>query len=293
VNEVTTPRGYGIDGRSWWRADRAVTTVTDSGVVAIAAVVAVSVRFGSLSVALSLALVVGAVMSVRARSVTIVVVVVVCALGGSARSQQAWAGLAPDALGPFEGWVRLIDDPQPYASSTRVIIEVENERFELWSRGRSQQQRVHTWRGGEWVMISGDRKALDADRARRVAWQHVVGEFELTWASDVDAGGPVARASNRVRAAIERAAEAIPAPFGSLYRGLVIGDDRDQPREMVERFRASGLSHLTAVSGLLRVYVLARLAGAAHRDRITPLLRHPVADRGNPLGLSADLHVSV
>jgi competence protein ComEC len=248
-----------------------VTTVTDAGVVALGAVVVVSVRSGSLSVVLLVASVVGVVMAIRDRSPTIVVVVVLLALGGSIRSHQAWTGLVPDGLGPYEGWVRLIDDPQPYASSTRVVIEVENERFELWSRGRSQQQRVRTWRGGEWVMVSGERTGLGVDRARRVAWQHVVGEFELVWASDVDEGGPVARASNRVRAAIERAAEALHAPYGALYRGLVIGDDRDQPRDMIERFRASGLSHLTAVSGQNVAFVL--MAFGPLLARLRPLPR--------------------
>jgi competence protein ComEC len=270
VNEVTASRGYGIGDGSWWRPDRSVTTVTDAGVVALTAVVVVSVRVGSVPLMLSLALVVGGVLAVRVRFAPIVVVVVVLALGGSVRSQQAWAGLAPDTLGPYEGWVRLIDDPQPYESGTRVIIEVESERFELWSRGRSQQQRVRSWRGGEWVMVSGERTPLDAERARRVAWQHVVGEFELNWASDVHPGGPVARASNRVRATIERAADALPAPYGSLYRGLVIGDDRDQPREMIDRFRASGLSHLTAVSGQNVAFVLAAFGPLLVRLRPLP-----------------------
>jgi len=70
----------------------------------------------------------------------------------------------------------------------------------------------------------------------------------LDWASDVDEGGPIAVASNRVRRAIERAATALPDDDGALFRGLVVGDDRDQPRAMIDRFRASGLSHLTAVS---------------------------------------------
>lgn len=106
-------------------------------------------------------------------------------------------------------------------------------------------------------MVSGERRALGAERAHRVAWQHVVGQFELHWASDVDAGGPVARASNRVRATIERGAGALEHPYGALYRGLVIGDDRDQPSDMVDRFRASGLSHLTAVSGQNVAFLLA------------------------------------
>lgn len=226
--------------------------------MAVAVVTVVSVRLASLILAFVLALV---SMSAVARSTrsppVLVAIAVLLSVGAAMRSQHEWAGLAPDSLGAYEGWVRLIDDPQPYPSSTRVIVEVDGERFEMWSRGRAQQQRVRTWRGGEWVKVSGERVALDAERTQRVAWQHVVGEFDLAWASDVDAGGAVARASNRVRATIERAADVLPAPDGALYRGLVIGDDRDQPPDMVERFRASGLSHLTAVSGQNVAFVLA------------------------------------
>lgn len=256
---------------SWWRSDPSVTTVTDGAVVAVAAMTVVSVRTGSPSVALALALLVAPAVVRSARSPLVLVgFAVLLAVGAAMRSQHEWAGLAPDSLGAYEGWVRLIDDPQPYPSSTRVIVEVDGERFEMWSRGRAQQQRIRSWRGGEWVMVSGERIALDAERARRVAWQHVVGEFDLVWASDVDAGGPVARASNRVRATIERAADVLPEPDGALYRGLVIGDDRDQPREMVERFRASGLSHLTAVSGQNVAFVLAACGPLLVRMRPVP-----------------------
>ena len=40
-------------------------------------------------------------------------------LGRCARSTSGPAS-RPTALGPYEGWVRLVDDPQPYPSSTRV-----------------------------------------------------------------------------------------------------------------------------------------------------------------------------
>jgi len=56
-----------------------------------------------------------------------------------------------------------------------------------------------------------------------------------------------------------------------LARGLVIGDDRDQPPEMVERFRTSGLSHLMAVSGQNVAFVIAA-AGPVLR-RAPPLSR--------------------
>ena len=174
-----------------------------------------------------------------------------------ARAETEVAGLAPQRLGTFEGPVRLVDDPQPFGSATRVLIQVDGERFELWARGRALRQRVAGWRGGESVLVHGQRRSLEPSRQRRVAWQHVVGEFRLDWASDVMAGGPIDRASNRVRAAIERGADVLPGDDGALFRGLVVGDDRDQPQEMILRFRASGLSHLTAVSGQNVSFVLA------------------------------------
>ena len=187
----------------------------------------------------------------------LVIVAVSCAVTGVWRAEAAWTDLQPRELGEYQGWALVADDPQPYASSTRVLLQIEGERFESWHRGRAVQIRVSGWRAGERVHVSGTRRALDPVRAQRVAWQHVVGEFRLEWASDVDPGRPIDRASNRVRAAIERGAAILPGDDGALFRGLVVGDDRDQPFEMIQRFRASGLSHLTAVSGQNVSFVLA------------------------------------
>lgn len=237
--------------------------VGDAVVVVAALVVSIAARHGDLRLAVLVA--VGGALPFR--RVWVVVFVVVLATISSVRGDNARIGLAPDSVGPFVGWMRIVDDPQPYEGSTRVIVEIEGERFETWSRGRARQLRVREWRGGQWVAASGRRVVLDAERADRVAWQHVVGEFVIDWASDVDEGGPVDRASNRVRRAIERAAEALPNDDGALYRGLVVGDDRDQPRSMVERFRASGLSHLTAVSGQNVAFVLAACGPLLRRLR--------------------------
>ncbi|BAN02416.1 putative competence protein ComEC [Ilumatobacter coccineus YM16-304] len=249
--------GAGIDTRGTRyaidAAERGHLHVATRHMVVIASSTVVGVWTRDVVVAAAVGLVVGVLCRRRA----LIALAVVLAVFGALRSERSWLGLAPDRLGPFEGWVRLVDDPQPYPSSTRVIVEVDGERFELWSRGRAQQLRIGEWRGGEWVRVSGRRVALDAERSGRVAWQHVVGELRLDWASDVWAGGAVARASNRVREAIERAGDALPGADGPLFRGLVVGDDREQPRAMIERFRASGLSHLTAVSGQNVSFVLA------------------------------------
>jgi competence protein ComEC len=185
-----------------------------------------------------------------------VVCLLVC-LGATVRTEAEFGGLSPRAVGAYRGWARVVDDPQPFGGATRTILEIDGERFEMWSRGRARQIRVATWRGGSYVHVEGVRAALDDDRQDRVAWQHVVGDFEMEYVTDTWSGGPIDRASNRVRAAIERGASSLPGDDGALFRGLVVGDDRDQPREMIMRFRASGLSHLTAVSGQNVSFVLA------------------------------------
>ncbi|WP_420453306.1 ComEC/Rec2 family competence protein [Ilumatobacter sp.] len=199
-------------------------------------------------------------------SATCALVVVLCVVG-ALRSQAEWRGVQPDSLGAHTGWVRVVDDPQPFRSSTRVVVEVEGERFESWARGRGSRAVVGRWRAGERVVVSGERTRLDERRASRVAWQHVVGEMRIDWVGDSAPGGAVARASNRVRSAIERAGDALGDPEGALFRGLVVGDDRDQPPEMVERFRASGLSHLTAVSGQNVSFLLAATGPVLRRLR--------------------------
>jgi competence protein ComEC len=251
------------------RDGRAVTG--DVAIVAMAAVVVVAVRTRDPMLAgvgvLGCVILVPAVRRAGRRWAAVALVLVVASAW---RSEAGWAGLEPDELGPFTGWVEIVTDPQPYTASTRIVLEIDGERFETWSRGRAQQQRVMRWRGGELVRVSGERHALESERAMRVAPQHVVGRFDLQWASDVAPGRPLARASNRIRAAIERSSAFIAEPHDALFRGLVIGDDRDQPRDMIDRFRASGLSHLTAVSGQNVAFVLAACSPLLVRLRPWP-----------------------
>ncbi len=199
----------------------------------------------------------GAVAGIGTRRLLVAAAFVLLTMVAVARSEDSWQSLAPDRLGPIDGWVRVVGDPQRYPGAMRLVVEVEGERFELWVRGRARQQRVAQWRSGDLVVVSGRRAALDDRRADRVAWQHVVGELEIDWLGDARSGGPLARASNRVRLLIEHGAGVLPPDQAALARGLVVGDDRDQPPEMVERFRASGLSHLTAVSGQNVAFLLA------------------------------------
>jgi competence protein ComEC len=249
---VSIRRAYGVVPVAWRHP------LPDRAVVGAAIVAAVAcARPGPAVLVAVVALVIAAAGPRDVVPARVAVLLAAVAVVGAARAGSAWASLSPDELGVYEGWTRLVDDPQPFGSTTRVIVEVEGQRFEVWARGRASRIRVERWRGGDLVLLRGRRTPLADGRLHRVAWQHVVGELRIEWVADTASGGPIDRASNRVRATIEHGAAALPGDDGSLFRGLVIGDDRDQPRAMIVRFRASGLSHLTAVSGQNVSYVLA------------------------------------
>lgn len=178
-------------------------------------------------------------------------------VAGSIRSAGAWDDVQSGTTGDYQGWATVVRESDTYDGSTRIILEIDGERHEMWAFGRNGEARLRQWRAGDRIFVSGTREELRPERAGRVAWQHVVGRFEADWVADRHQGSVIERLSNWVRDAIEGAGSYLPADDGALFRGLLIGDDRDQPPRMLERFRGTGLAHLTAASGLNLVYVLA------------------------------------
>ena len=173
------------------------------------------------------------------------------------RSAAEWQELRPDRLGRFTGWATVVEEPRRYPGAMRALVELDGERFEAWVRGRADQLRIAEWGAGDRVELAGTRKAVEPDRLGRVAWQHVVGELDVEWLGDSVPGGRLSTAANRVRELVVRGAGALRPDQAVLTRGLVIGDDRDQPPGMIDRFRVSGLSHLMAVSGQNVAFVVA------------------------------------
>ena len=235
------PQGYGLPAARH-RHPRSATGTAE--VVAAGAAMAVTIATRWWFVVAAAGLVVAVARSPRAG-----MAVAALAAAGMWRADAAWSGLRPDALGPYAGWARVVAEPERTGAADRVVLDVAGQRYEAWVRGRVHRRRVDGWRAGDRVVVEGVRRSLAPARRRRVAWQHVVGELDVAWFGDVAAGSPAANASNRVRALIARGASALPADRAALTRGLVIGDDRDEPVAMVTRFRTAGLSHLTAVSG--------------------------------------------
>jgi competence protein ComEC len=91
----------------------------------------------------------------------------------------------------------------------------------------------------------------------RYAPRHIVGTFAIDFVGErIAPASPLFRSANKTRATMLRAAQLMPRDDAALFMGLVIGDDRAQPRTMITSFRQSGLSHLTAVSGQNVAFVL-------------------------------------
>ena len=161
------------------------------------------------------------------------------------------------------------------------------------ARQRSRAAR-HRWRLG---VVAGRRPARRGHRARSArlgarataspasgsaprrgsaghrlpigaGWQQrrIVGRLTV---DDVGSSTPRSRRRppppTRVRRTLDRGATSPAARCDrSLLAGVVLGDDRDQPPELADDFRAAGLTHLLAVSGQNVAFVLA-LAGRPAR----------------------------
>lgn len=83
--------------------------------------------------------------------------------------------------------------------------------------------------------------------------------------ASVSAPGRIQRLAGAVRAGLRRGVEPLPAGPEALLPGLVIGDTGRLSTEVVEEFRATGLTHLVAVSGANLAIVVATVLAITRR----------------------------
>jgi competence protein ComEC len=115
-------------------------------------------------------------------------------------------------------------------------------------------------RAGDEVSVIGDVRPLAGASVASQRRRHIAGAVSVRTLRRVGGGRPWDQLANGLRADIERGASSLSPLDRSLLTGLVYGDDRDEPEDVVEQFRAAGLSHLLAVSGQNVAFVLAVLA---------------------------------
>jgi competence protein ComEC len=99
---------------------------------------------------------------------------------------------------------------------------------------------------------------------RRLAVRHVAARLDVASVDRWRAGSGVTRAANGVRRLLLAGASSLRDDRRALLGGFLLGDDREVSAPVEADFRASGLTHLLAVSGQNLMFLLA-IAGPALR----------------------------
>ena len=167
-----------------------------------------------------------------------------------------WGRLAQPVIGECGGVAEITTDPKASMNGISVVLAYNGHRYQVNAYG-SPAWRLSRRLAGERIRFHGTCGPLTGRFARTARIAHVIGRIDLQYISEgFSEGSGIVRAANRMRRAMVRGVDGMSPAIRSLFTGLVIGDDRAQPREMINDFRASGLSHLTAVSGQNVSYLL-------------------------------------
>ena len=193
---------------------------------------------------------------------TVMVIGAIGLVGGASAWQQV-----PVNSGPCSGNATVRTDPTWVGHGVGVVLALHGKRYRVIAHGAPGAHLANRL-AGEHVMVTGTCSKTTGPYSRYDRITHVVGRMTVQSVSeDFSEGSMAVRAANRMRVALHDGVALMPYGLQSLFAGLVIGDDRDQSREMVNQFRASGLSHLCAVSGQNVAYLLAALSPLLRRLR--------------------------
>lgn len=205
----------------------------------------------------------------RVRAAAVLVAVVAVAAG--VRAAHADRALRDVVLGPWAGPARLVDEPADARGAVRVVLEIEGDRFVATTRGAAANL-LRRRAAGQTLHVVGERAPLGPAEAARWRARHVQGTLRIARVAEPAAPAPpYARAATRARELVRAGAAGLAPDDRALLLALLMGDDRAQPPSMVAAFRASGLSHLSAVSGQNVAFLLA--AAAPLLRRLAPAVR--------------------
>ena len=209
---------------------------------------------------LAAALVAGA-LSVRQPAV-VCIAALVLASGLGARSEAGMSPVVRTQLVAAE--VTLLADPVPRGPGVTAIGRLGRRHVQLAAYGRAARS-LRARLAGERVVVNGELEPLRGVTRPRLAARHVSARVTVASVGDWYPGNALSGGANRVRRALIDGARSMPAQDRALFTGFVIGDDRDEPADLVDDFRRSGLSHLTAVSGENVAFVLVAAAPILRR----------------------------
>lgn len=189
----------------------------------------------------------------------------------SREAARSWSDRAVTAELRITSMPALGADGRTWADAETVRLGAQGERHEVRVPVRvgmrSDDGRTRIAPGSE---LRIDARTVDADEGEKA----VLVLFADGTPEVLSGGPPVARIAADVREAFVSRAERLPAPGAGLLPGLAVGDTRLVGEELDTAMVASGLSHLTAVSGSNCALVTAAgfwavaFAGGGRRTRV-------------------------
>ena len=197
---------------------------------------------------------------------------IVLAVGGTClvaalvgmRARQDLDGLVVPLPQRLAGTAELGSDPVtgPFGTSAEVVLD--GRRWYAMA-DRTSEAVLLAARAGERLVVQGRVSEIDGAPPGWVRARHLAGRLSLSSVTPLDPGRPRFAAANWVHELLERGAASMEGQHRALYLGLVVGDDRRQDDLTEFRFRASGLTHLLAVSGQNLAFVLVALSPLLRR----------------------------
>ncbi|MGI9578947.1 MAG: ComEC/Rec2 family competence protein [Microthrixaceae bacterium] len=183
--------------------------------------------------------------------------VVVASVG--LRATQDLAGLQEPLPSSVDGEAELGSDPERRQHGVTAELVVQGRRW-FADFGRETESAVAGLRSGDRLEISATVREFTDAPPGWVRSRHLAGRLQVVAAEAMEGTRIWFTSANGVHELLDRGASSMSDEHRALYLGLVVGDDRGQDDLTRFHFRASGLSHLLAVSGQNMVFVLAVLS---------------------------------
>jgi competence protein ComEC len=221
---------------------------------------------------------------VRSALLVVALVALGCALERRALDgvSSGRVAAAADARADARVQGTVVDDPDGTRWATSLLVRVERVRLdgvELRERRTvlvvaegDTAVRTGVLSAGDRVVLRGWFRPLEGYDTR-YRWRHATARFDAHDLLDAATPtAPLAAVANEARATVLRGTDGLAPTEAALVAGFLLGETRDLPPELLERFRASGLSHLLAVSGANVAFVLALVGPLLRRSSRTARL---------------------
>ena len=194
-----------------------------------------------------------------------VVAVVPLALMSSALAARAEAGLTitPRSV---DGVATVVTDPESRPGGVVVELRIDGHRYRSFVADELAAELVGASAGDE-LSVEGRVGPLSGPWEWRAS-RHLAGRLAVRSVRRTSDGAWWWRSANWMHHTVEAGLGSFDPDDRALFLGIVFGDDRGQSELEQFRFRASGLGHLTAVSGQNVAFVLVAASPLLRRLRL-------------------------